>query len=98
MPWWWDTQTDRIERKLDTAVFNLLRMEARIMSALTDLQDALDALTTAVGAATAEIEALLAKITTPGTPDADVQAAVTRIKTLVTAINDEVAKAQSSAP
>ena len=66
------------------------------MSALSDLKAAIASLSDAVTSATAEIEDLLTKISTPGTPDADVQAAVAQIQGLVTAINDEVAKAKGT--
>lgn len=62
------------------------------MSALTDLQGAITDLGTAVTAATAAIDKLLATIVAPGTSDADVEAAVAQIKTLTAGINTEVAK------
>jgi hypothetical protein len=46
----------------------------------------------------AEIETLLTKITATGTSDADVEAAVTQIRSLITDNAAEVAKAQAAAP
>jgi len=68
------------------------------MSALTDLQAATAALATSVTSGTAEISALLAKISNPGTSDADVEAAVAAIQAQVTAMNAAVAAAQTASP
>ena len=68
------------------------------MSAADDLKAAIADLTTALEANNAEIDALLTKITTPGTSDADVQAAVTQIRSLISTNAAEVAKAQAAAP
>jgi hypothetical protein len=73
---------------------NQERME-KIMSDLTDAVDALDA---ALTKNNAEIETLLTKITAPATTDAEVAAAVARIRTLTAANTDEVAKAQAATP
>jgi hypothetical protein len=69
-----------------------------VMSALSDLKDAIAALTTAVTDATAEITTLLGKIANPGTSDADVEAAVTQIQTIVNGLNQAVTAAQQAAP
>ena len=66
--------------------------QEKIMSALSDLQASIADLGTAVTAATAGIDKLLATIVAPGTSDADVEAAVTQIKSLTAGINAEVAK------
>jgi chromosome segregation ATPase len=84
----------RIEQKLDAASATMEKM----MSALTDLKAALDDLATQLVVNNAEIETLLTKITTPGTSDADVEAAVTQIRSLITDNAAEVAKAQTTAP
>jgi chromosome segregation ATPase len=76
----------------------LLTRTEKIMSALTDLKAALDDLATQLVVNNAEIETLLTKITTPGTSDADVEAAVTQIRSLITDNAAEVAKAQAAAP
>lgn len=68
------------------------------MTALTDLQSAIADLSTALTANNAEIEVLLTKITAPGTSDADVEAAVTAIRGLITTNAAEVAKAQAAVP
>lgn len=69
-----------------------------IMSALSDLKDAISELTTTVQDSNAEIETLLTKITTPGTSDADIAAAVQSIKDLGAGIRAEVDKAKAAAP
>lgn len=69
-----------------------------IMSALTDLQAAIATLATNVSDGVAEIETLLAKITNPGTSDADVAAATAQISSIATAIKTEVDKARATAP
>jgi chromosome segregation ATPase len=84
----------RIENKLDTQNPKL----EKIMSALTDLMAALADLGTALTANNAEIDLLLTKITATGTSDADVEAAVTQIRTLIATNAAEVAKAQAAAP
>lgn len=92
-PWEWE-MLQRIEQKLDAASATMEKM----MSALTDLKAALDDLATQLVVNNAEIETLLTKITTPGTSDADVEAAVTQIRSLITDNAAEVAKAQTTAP
>lgn len=72
--------------------------QRHIMSALDDLKAAIADLGTAVTDGITEIEALLAKITAPGTSDADVQAAVAQITGITAGIKDEVAKAKSVSP
>lgn len=68
------------------------------MTALSDLQDAIAGLSSQVTAAIAEIENLLSTIVAPGTSDADVEAAAASIKTITTALKDEVTKATTPAP
>lgn len=83
-----------IEHKLDAQSSK----QDKIMSALSDLQAAIVDLGTALTANNAEIDLLLTKITSPGTSDADIAAAVTSIRGLITTNAAEVAKAQAAAP
>lgn len=83
-----------VEHTLDLILIN----QEKIMSALDDLKSAIADLTTALTTNNTEIETLLTKITTPGTSDADVEAAVASIRDLITANAAEVAKAQAAAP
>lgn len=68
------------------------------MSAAEDLKSAIADLATELAENNAEIEALLGKITAPGTSDADVQAAVVQIRQLIADNKTEVDKAKSVAP
>lgn len=68
------------------------------MSALTDLKSALADLATQLAANNAEIDLLLTKIVNPGTSDADVEAAVAQIRSLIADNSAEVTKAQTAAP
>ena len=70
----------------------IIRNQESIMSALTDLQSAIADLATEMTANNAAIDGLLTKITTPGTADADIQAAVAQIRSLTQANKDELAK------
>jgi chromosome segregation ATPase len=92
-PWEWEFFL-RIDDKLDAITATMEKM----MSALTDLKAALDDLANQLVVNNAEIETLLTKITTPGTSDADVEAAVTQIRSLIADNATEVAKAQTTAP
>jgi len=67
-----------------------------IMSALDDLKSALNDLASELADNNAEIEALLSKITTPGTSDADVAAAVQQIRGLIADNKAEVDKAKAA--
>lgn len=67
-----------------------------IMAALDDLKSAIADLATQLSDNNAEIEALLAKISTPGTSDADIAAAVSSIRDLITANKAEVDKAKAA--
>lgn len=69
-----------------------------VLSKLDDMNAALDDLTKAQAANFAEMDLLLTKIGAPGTSDADVDAAIGRIRALIAASNDEVAKAQGQVP
>lgn len=83
----------------DHAVLHhLIQMEKRLMSALTDLKDAIAELGNQLATNNAEIETLLTKITTPGTSDADIQDAVASIRSLTAANKAEVDKAAAAAP
>lgn len=66
--------------------------QERLMSALTDLQSAIADLQTQLAANNAAIDGLLSTITAPGTSDADVEAAVTQIRTIIDANKAELAK------
>lgn len=72
----------------------------KIMSANDDLKSAIADLASQLNDNHDEIEALLTKITTPGTSDTDVQAAVTQIRSLIVDNKAEVdkAKAATAAP
>ncbi len=105
MGWLWFTGGDlysRLEtlrqndllilRKLDT----VLTREGILMAASDDLKAAVADLATELNQNNLEIEALLTKITAPGTSDADVEAAVATIRQLITDNAAEVAKAQAA--
>ncbi len=66
------------------------------MSAADDLKAAIADLATELADNNAEIEALLAKITAPGTSDADVAAAVASIRGLIADNKTEVDKAKAA--
>lgn len=68
------------------------------MAAVDDLKSAIADLATELADNNAEIEALLTKITTPGTSDADVAAAVASIRDLIASNKAEVDKAKAAAP
>jgi chromosome segregation ATPase len=102
-PWYpyIETRLARIESKLDQNSRDLqqvLTMEKSAMAALTDLQSALTDLAASVASGNAEIETLLGKIVNPGTSDADIEAAVASIRSIIASQNAEVAKAQAAAP
>ena len=76
----------------------LLHNQERTMAAIDDLKAAIADLATQLAANNTEIDALLTKITTPGTSDADIAAAVQSIRDLTTANKAEVDKAVAAAP
>ncbi len=85
---------NRVLIRLDRVLHN----QGAIMSALDDLKSALADLATQLTANNAEMETLLAKITAPGTSDADVEAAVASIRDLIASNKAEVDKAAAAAP
>lgn len=66
------------------------------MSAIDDLKAAIADLSTQLDANNTEIEALLGKIATPGTSDADIAAAVASIRGLISTNAAEVDKAKAA--
>lgn len=74
----------------------ILTNQEKIMPAIDDLKAAIADLTSELSDNNAEIEALLGKITTPGTSDADVAAAVQSIRDLIAANKTEVDKAKAA--
>jgi chromosome segregation ATPase len=74
----------------------ILSNQEKTMSALDDLKSAIADLAAELADNNAEIETLLTKITTPGTSDADVQAAVTSIRALIADNKTEVDKAKAA--
>lgn len=87
--------------ELGAMLFTMLdlqkQLEEQVMAAIDDLKSALADLATSINNSNAEIEALLTKIATPGTSDADIQAAVQQIRDLTGSINAEVDKAKTAA-
>lgn len=75
----------------------ITHMEHRIMAAIDDLKQAIADLATALTDNTNEIEVLLQKIATSqaGTPDADIQSAVSQIRGLIAQNKTEVDKAKA---
>jgi len=69
-----------------------------LMAAIDDLRSAIADLGTQLDANNAAIDALLTKITTPGSSDADVESAVTSIRSLISANQAELAKINPPAP
>jgi hypothetical protein len=70
---------------------HLNAMEYRLMSALTDLQDAVTNLNTSVSAEIAAIIARLAQIPAGGTADADIAAVVAQLTTTKATLDAETA-------
>lgn len=105
MSWWFTSfertvlqQLARLQQDQQILARSILRLEEKFMTALSDLQAAVTDLTNTVTDAVSEIETLLTKITTPGVPTADVQAAAASIAAITQGIKDEVAKAKAAAP
>jgi chromosome segregation ATPase len=74
----------------------ILTNQEKQMAAIDDLKAAIADLTTELADNNAEIEALLSKITAPGTSDADVAAAVQSIRDLIASNKAEVDKAKAA--
>lgn len=87
-----------LSREVRALFDDILRKLGHLENQMSDLSDALDALEAAMTKNNAEIDTLLTKIAAPATPDAEVTAAVDRIRKLTAANTDEVAKAQAAAP
>lgn len=74
----------------------ILEKMEKVMSDLDDLKSAIADLATELADNNAEIEALLVKIGTPGVGTADIQAAVTQIRSLIADNKTEVDKAKAA--
>lgn len=74
----------------------LANMEKRLMAAIDDLKSAIADLASELADNNAEIEALLVKISTPGTSEADIVAATQSIRDLIASNKAEVDKAAAS--
>lgn len=74
----------------------LLNMQERLMSQSAELKQAVVDLTNALNANFAEMDDLLTKIATPGTPDADVSEAITALRGLIDANTAELDKAKAA--
>ena len=84
-----------IKRQYDTTPYwvkLILNQMEKIMSALDDLKSAIADLSAQLATNNADIEAELAKIVAPGTSDADVEASVATIRTLIAANKSETDK------
>lgn len=68
------------------------------MSKADELKASLDDLTTTVTDAVTEIEAQLKVVAAPGTPDADVDAAIARITSITSSLKTEVANLRADNP
>jgi chromosome segregation ATPase len=76
----------------------ILSNQEKTMAAIDDLKAAIADLATELADNNAEIEALLTKISTPGTSDADIAAAVADIRGLIATNKAEVDKAKAAVP
>ena len=85
-----------VEHSAASIINALKHLEHRLMAAIDDLKSAINDLSTQLAANNAEIETLLTKITTPGTSDADIAAAVQSIRDLTAANKTEVDKATAA--
>ena len=77
---------------------HIIENQEKTMAAIDDLKAAIADLATELTANNAEIDALLTKIGTPGTSDADVAAAVASIRDLIASNKTEVDKAKAAVP
>lgn len=99
-----DQLEDKLNRLLDqrhepTQIEHLFKhLEKTIMAAIDDLKAAIADLSTQIDTNNAEIETLLTKITTPGTSDADIAAAVQSIRDITAKNKAEVDKAVATVP
>lgn len=98
---------DLLDQKLDRILaqnheptqFNrILHLLEKIMPAIDDLKAAIADLSAQIDTNNAEIETLLTKIATPGTSDADIQAATQQIRDIIAKNKAEVDKAVAAAP
>jgi len=93
--WYWhNKQLDRIEDKLD----QLLKGQVKEMAAIDDLMTAIVSLTTAITAETADIDAALALIVTPGATPAQIKEATDAISAATANIAAETAKIKLAVP
>lgn len=90
-PW-----TNELTRELGHIRRAIAQTKELIMAAIDDLKAAIADLASALADNNAEIEALLGKITTPGTSDADIAGAVASIRSLIADNKTEVDKAKAA--
>ena len=86
------------QRQISDALHYITGKVTCIMTAIDDLRSAITDLSAQLDANNAAIDALLTKITTPGSSDADVESAVTSIRSLISANQAELAKINPPAP
>ncbi len=95
MNWsWHNRQLNRIEGKID----QLLKGQVKEMAVVDDLMTAITNLTTAIAAETADIDAALAIIVTPGATAAEVKTATDAITAATANIASETAKIKLAVP
>jgi predicted nucleic acid-binding Zn-ribbon protein len=83
-------------RQLNEKLDRIINQQEKIMAAIDDLNQAVTDLGTAVTAGNAQIESELQTILNGGSTDAQIEAAVANIRTILTSQNDEVTKAQQA--
>lgn len=86
--------------KIDTLYFfhRLNRMENFLMALSDDLKVILDELTAEVNRIGGEIDQLLIRIGTPGVPEAEVQAAVDKVRVLVAQLKAKSDESDAKVP
>jgi hypothetical protein len=95
MIWFNDYWVKHLSNQLElltTEVISLKGLIQKNMSALTDLQDAVGALTSSISAEIADVTTALARIPTGGgTADADIEAVVAKLQALKAQVDAESA-------
>lgn len=104
MPWW-NPQGDRDHAEVMGAIRGLgkkldlvSQKQEILMSKADDLKAAIDELATTIADNHTEVEAQLAIIANPGTSDADVDAAIARIRELNSSVKADVDRLKSDNP